>query len=865
MNGSTRTQNQNESQLHQKQEDDPQDDHHQGDQQDQQDPQQHDKYLIQELEIPCVYHDPTFLSDQELAVNDYYQLLKDTIPWQKTSKINRWVRLYQELEKNEGEEEQQQPQQGYTYKDAPQEEEDEQNSNNNKNVKKNMNGNVFPELVQQLRLKCQEWYALNHPHSITDAIPSLNVCLLNFYEDGQQRIGWHADREEIGRTTPIMSISLGAERQFLIRSQTNGRTDRCSLTLRNGSLTMMTPECQLHYLHSVPKESEVSTGRINLTFRCKDKLKMNSEQTTNGEVDHERRDNFIDRITEGIQPTTKPWTAATSTTTTTTTTAAIQSSSSIFGEEEDVLEQKQERIEEGAILTRFVIKTNMGAERYCAAEIRERIHGTAYTTKHNSIIGCQQDDDDDNGCYCYQIQTRPFDLDGYISVIVYKIAVVIINNNDDAKNNDKDEANDKANTVIVKRVRDLLLELKTAHHVLHYHCHFRLRECFQYVPKYLEPGLDIHQQQVLMEDMKEEKIPKETLYEYVKDHLTNEAISFLPHDHDEDTPTTTTFRVTSDRVGGPHAFQTPEVEYEIGGAIAEAYEHKGWVPKMTNYDLCIRADIIAHTCLIGTQCNIQDLSKGRHFQRYRNAVTIKTNLAYAMIRLANIRPGDKVMDPFCGSGTLLLEALELHHGHLQGCVGMDVSRRSANGARDNAEAEGYASDIVNFVCSDARSLRRHVTVGDESGDGTVDAIVSNLPWGIMTGQKQSVSSLQTLYEVFLRNAWYVLKPGGRIVLLVLRGLQIMRIVRKLSGRFQLLHLNVVRTTNNLPSLVVMEKLPTDLVRDNMKGQLAHLNQYVNVSPEIYQSIHNEEVEEDDGAPMVNRGERKQGGGGGGSG
>ena len=43
---------------------------------------------------------------------------------------------------------------------------------------------------------------------------------------------------------------------------------------------------------------------------------------------------------------------------------------------------------------------------------------------------------------------------------------------------------------------------------------------------------------------------------------------------------------------------------------------------------------------------------------------------------------------------------------------------------------------------------------------------------------------------------------------------------------------------------MIEKLNDDIVRDSIKGQLAHLNQYVNVSPEIYKSIHCEEVDED---------------------
>ena len=176
------------------------------------------------------------------------------------------------------------------------------------------------------------------------------------------------------------------------------------------------------------------------------------------------------------------------------------------------------------------------------------------------------------------------------------------------------------------------------------------------------------------------------------------------------------------------------------------------------------------------------------------------------------------------------------YGKELSCIGLDVSKRSVVGSRKNADAERCSIDICQFVCADARSLRRHLP------DHSVDAIVSNLPWGVMTGHK-NVADLQTMYEIFLRNAWYVLKPNARIVMFVLRGLQVTRIVRKLSGRYRLLNVNVIRTANNLPCIIVIEKLVTDEVRDSIKGQLMHLNQFVNVSPEIYNAIHTETIDE----------------------
>lgn len=76
--------------------------------------------------------------------------------------------------------------------------------------------------------------------------------------------------------------------------------------------------------------------------------------------------------------------------------------------------------------------------------------------------------------------------------------------------------------------------------------------------------------------------------------------------------------------------------------MSEYYAHVR--PKMSDFDVQVRVDVISTKVIVGTQINVDDLSKERHFLRFRNAVTIKTNLAYAMIRCANIKRGDLVVD-----------------------------------------------------------------------------------------------------------------------------------------------------------------------------------------------------------------------------
>jgi len=97
-----------------------------------------------------------------------------------------------------------------------------------------------------------------------------NICLCGLYLNGSKSIGFHCDREELGKKTPIASISLGAERWFEFREkgwEEGSGKDQYRMILHNGSLLVMGEFCQDRYLHSLPPDKAIKTGRINLTFR----------------------------------------------------------------------------------------------------------------------------------------------------------------------------------------------------------------------------------------------------------------------------------------------------------------------------------------------------------------------------------------------------------------------------------------------------------------------------------------------------------------------------------------------------------------------------------------------------------------------
>lgn len=94
-----------------------------------------------------------------------------------------------------------------------------------------------------------------------------NAVLINYYRDGQDSMGWHADNEkEIHPNSTIASISLGGERMFHLRDLQD-KANKKKILLQHGSLLTMDRTLQDHWEHQIPKTKKRIEGRINLTFR----------------------------------------------------------------------------------------------------------------------------------------------------------------------------------------------------------------------------------------------------------------------------------------------------------------------------------------------------------------------------------------------------------------------------------------------------------------------------------------------------------------------------------------------------------------------------------------------------------------------
>jgi 23S rRNA G2445 N2-methylase RlmL len=134
--------------------------------------------------------------------------------------------------------------------------------------------------------------------------------------------------------------------------------------------------------------------------------------------------------------------------------------------------------------------------------------------------------------------------------------------------------------------------------------------------------------------------------------------------------------------------------------------------------------------------------------------SLRPTLAAAMVRLAEIKPNQVVLDPMCGAGTILAEAYAWakHCGNLRITVwGGDQDRAALRAASANLRRLGP----VALALWDAIAL--------PLPDQSVDRIVSNPPFG---KQLSRPAQIGRLYDRMLRAYNRVLKPGGRAVLLV---------------------------------------------------------------------------------------------------
>lgn len=172
-------------------------------------------------------------------------------------------------------------------------------------------------------------------------------------------------------------------------------------------------------------------------------------------------------------------------------------------------------------------------------------------------------------------------------------------------------------------------------------------------------------------------------------------------------------------------------------------------------------------CLLGRTLAVQDF-KGLSLRDYGrpsrddHSGMLPPKLARIMLNLAQCKSSSSVYDPFCGSGTIINEAL------FSGCspiIGSDISEQAISDTRDNAvwlkrKLGLPETDLALFVADAAKP-------NPDIKPASLDAIVTEPYLGPQRGNPDPAKVQRELGQLYSRSIATLkryLKPGGRLVM-----------------------------------------------------------------------------------------------------
>ncbi|GAF89568.1 unnamed protein product, partial [marine sediment metagenome] len=178
---------------------------------------------------------------------------------------------------------------------------------------------------------------------------------------------------------------------------------------------------------------------------------------------------------------------------------------------------------------------------------------------------------------------------------------------------------------------------------------------------------------------------------------------------------------------------TSSVEKRLGGKIV----------KKTNLTVNLEEPEIEILCFqirsnyyVGIKLPLKrDFEKRKpQFRPYFSPTSMHPKIARLLVNLARVKPGDTLLDPFCGTGGILIEAAMME----MKVKGIDWDERAVEGCQENLHFYHLTGKIRQ---GDALKLKLREEV---------DAIVTDPPYG--RSSLLTEKNLEKLYENFLLSA-----------------------------------------------------------------------------------------------------------------
>jgi 23S rRNA G2445 N2-methylase RlmL len=203
------------------------------------------------------------------------------------------------------------------------------------------------------------------------------------------------------------------------------------------------------------------------------------------------------------------------------------------------------------------------------------------------------------------------------------------------------------------------------------------------------------------------------------------------------------FSITASFIGKRN-YGWKEIKNAVAAGIHASYTWE--YTDESDSDLNIRVFIDHDRAIVGIRLSEKPMHR-RAYKRMHLDGSLKPSVAAALVFLSNLTPGSVLLDPFCGTGTILVE------GALMGAkvLGGDIDPVAIAAATVNSHLAGVKTGRNRW---DARDL--------PFATGSVDRVVTNLPWG---RQVKIGENLAGFYQKVCAEIARVLAPDGRVVLI----------------------------------------------------------------------------------------------------
>jgi len=171
--------------------------------------------------------------------------------------------------------------------------------------------------------------------------------------------------------------------------------------------------------------------------------------------------------------------------------------------------------------------------------------------------------------------------------------------------------------------------------------------------------------------------------------------------------------------------------------------------------------IIARTLAIQKYKDLSRRDYGRP-ARDDHSGMLPPKLAQIMINVAaQTSFDDLLLDPFCGSGTIITEAMLMGYKNL---IGTDLSEKAIRDSRVNAE---WIRELYQLETRPKFHIKNATRIAQFLKTKSVDTIVTEPYLGPQRGLSDIIlviDELESLYSQALENFYQILKPGGRVVM-----------------------------------------------------------------------------------------------------